>query len=185
MVLDRRRDPSHWIRSFDHRMEAGARRAAAADRRSNGRRNVREVSADPPNFRERNAEMMIADYKGDLLVGVCPSAVGPADRRGLPGAVPGLRRHGPGARRVGLAARRQIFVLGGLQGALGWYMVQERPRRSTVDVSLPSPHRASRSGAPRCHLRRHSVDGSRPAAPASRRDALSTAAHWRSRASCS
>ena len=51
------------------------------------------------------------------------------------------RRRDPGrATRWKLAG---IFVLGGLQGALGWYMVQERPRRRSARVAVP-PHRASR-----------------------------------------
>ena len=66
--------------------------------------------------------MTLAEFKGIFWWEYFHRLLGRADRRRVPRAVPVVRRAARFRRlRVQL---RGIFVLGGLQGALGWYMVQ-------------------------------------------------------------
>ena len=76
-----------------------------------------------PQGRLINRGFTVAEFRADLLAGIHPSPVGPADRRRLRAAA-----------RLVLVARRSsrrylkprllaLLVLGGLQGALGWAMV--------------------------------------------------------------
>ena len=79
--------------------------------------------------------------QGHLLVGVLPPAARAPDRRRLPRAAALVRRAARHPDRAHAWKLAGIFVLGGLQGAMGWYMVQERPRRRPARVAVPA-HRA-------------------------------------------
>src|SRR6185436_2166672 len=118
----RRRDTLDRIRAIHCRMEAGDRRAAAAERGSlaGGVRQVQGHSAIQAPQQRHDA----ARVQDHLLVGMDAPSDGPADRGRIPAAVlvvpnEGLDRTGPALAalddlRARLAARRGRMVDGGL-----------------------------------------------------------------------
>ena len=75
-----------------------------------------------PQYRELNAGMSLDRVQDHLLVGMEPPAARARHRHGLSAAVPLV----PVARRFGAELKKRlwlIFGLGGLQGAVGWWMV--------------------------------------------------------------
>ena len=118
----RRRDAAHAFRAVDHRMAADRRHAAAADRRAVAG-DVRQVPADarvPAGQQGRwRSPSSRASSGGSTSIGCSAGrSAWSSCCRSLWFAV---RRRIPRGHAWKLAG---IFVLGGLQGAMGWYMVQ-------------------------------------------------------------
>ena len=106
----------------DHRVAAGDRRAAADGRRRLDRR-VREVPGDAAvrGAEPRHDARRVQD---DLLVGVGPPPARPGDRRGLGAWASSGSGSAGGCRPAGRRGSSASGVLGGLQGAIGWWMVR-------------------------------------------------------------
>ena len=113
-----------------------------------------------------------------LLVGVRPPASGPADRRGVPAAARCGSRCAERIARTLTWKLAGIFALGGLQGALGWYMVQS----GLVDDPRVSQYRlAAHLGMALLIYAVDAVDRARSALPARNRNGASRAAPLRLR----
>jgi molybdenum cofactor biosynthesis protein MoaC len=146
----RRRDAPDPLGPFHRRMEAADRRPAAAVRSALAG-TFRQVPADAgvPEGQSRHDAGRLQVH---LLVGMGAPPVRPPDRRGvlLPYClVPAAR---PPARRAG-GKVFGFFILGGLQGAMGWYMVKS----GLVDDPRVSQYRLAAHLGPGLHPLRPDV----------------------------
>jgi hypothetical protein len=136
-------------------------------------RRVRQYQATP-EYRAGQSAACARRVQAHLLVGVRASAARAPDRRRVPRAVRVASRCAAHSRGYG-APLAGIFVLGGLQGALGWYMVQSG--LSTIRACRSS---VSRRTLPRIRdLRRDAVDGAVAARAARARPSRRRSAAWR------
>ena len=109
--------------------------------------------------------MALAEFKAHLLVGVLSPLLGRAIGVAflVPYVVFAVRRRIPPGYAWPLAG---IFVLGGLQGLVGWLMVAERARRRSAGFAVPA-HPASGAGVR--DFRRDAVDRAVARIPAQQR----------------
>ena len=140
-----------------------------------------------PEYAAFNAGHDAGRVQGDLLLGISPPVARPGDRPGLCAAAALVRGRGGGSRRAIGWRLVALLALGGLQGAIGWWMVEIRADR-------PHRRRARLAGAPpgdrAVHPGRDRLDRARPAAlhrtgSTVRRGCASSASSRSSRCSCS
>jgi heme a synthase len=104
-------------------------------RTPNGRSEFEKYRAIP-EYQLQNAGMSLGRVQGHLLVGMGPSPAGPHDRAGLGrGVLLVLPLRQAPSRPAGPGGCLLLGGLGGLQGAIGWWMVASGLGGDRVDVA--------------------------------------------------
>ena len=91
-----------------------------------------------PQYALLHAGLRPEGLPAHLLAGMGPSTLGPADRPGLPGAAGLVLGHRPASSAACAPGSLLLFLLGGLQGAVGWFMVASG---FFPDATAVSPYR--------------------------------------------